>query len=861
MTVSTEISSNEYTGNGVTTDFDYKFRIFKANQLSVITSDADGDNVVTLRLGTDYIVTGANKSAGGKVILTKPLANGHKISIARDIPITQETSFRNQSKFFAETHEDAFDYLTMIIQRIWGSLGSLYLKRPNILANWFDAKGYRIANLGKPKRDIDAVDLGTLKDEISSVNSTILKKEKRTFRVDDIDIPALPKVSERRNKQIGFDNSGMPTLLDPAETGALGYVLVDSFEQGAVLTSRYQALHFESQGEFYRWDGDLPKQVPAGSTPQSTGGIGKGAWVSVGDASLRGELVKPDGVYLVGGAMPIWRVGDHGGDYGAEKDISKAFNLTAQAKGSQFGTILLPHVDGVLFASDSLVIPKNTHVDLQGNELKLANNTNKYLMRNDDEYNLRGSISIFNGIIDANREKNGVRRYNKAKQNASGLTYYDYRDNYPGFTLMFSHVDELNIKNLHVKNSDGWSISHFNCNNVECSDISFAAPQGGVNNADGITGVGAKFVKLTNISGFTNDDMVAVSTSRATLQGVPIYNPEDGRDLELFEVNGLYPESLNGLPPHVGVGIYFSDSHVIKSVILQNVTGEYNIYVARMGNYWPGTPNGILQSFVVNDLTGTSLYNDTPDFHFFNSTVYNAVFNKTFTTKNNGAKNNPLVNVQGGFISILNLNNAYYFNNNTDSINSIVTTQESGQIRSLILSATLDYPPNRPNNTLFLKNDSGETKLYIVNAQLGSPSMNSEQSKASAMNINNVFIKYGAGKIATYNFNVKVREFITLNPNFNEGSEKPRVSRRDDSIILTGNLIVSSSAGNGSVMFILPAWVNSYVAKAAYVVARDGGFARLVREGRVIKYYNDSQYTGPLYLDGISWEASPLLAD
>ncbi|ENN8375172.1 hypothetical protein ACAX46_000538 [Providencia rettgeri] len=301
MTVSTEISSNEYTGNGVTTDFDYKFRIFKANQLSVITSDADGDNVVTLRLGTDYTVTNANKAAGGKVILTKPLADGHKISIARDIPITQETSFRNQSKFFAETHEDAFDYLTMIVQRIWGSLGSLYLKRPNILANWFDAKGYRIANLGKPKRDSDAVDLGTLKDEISGVNSTILKNEKRLLRVDDVDIPALPKVSERRNKQIGFDNSGIPTLLDPVETGALGYVLVDSFEEGALITSRYQALHFEYQGEYYRWDGDLPKQVPAGSTPQSTGGIGKGAWVSVGDASLRSSRIftqRPAGVSL-----------------------------------------------------------------------------------------------------------------------------------------------------------------------------------------------------------------------------------------------------------------------------------------------------------------------------------------------------------------------------------------------------------------------------------------------------------------------------------------------------------------------------------------------------------------------------------
>ncbi|WP_272666614.1 hypothetical protein [Providencia sp. PROV069] len=235
MTVSTEISSNEYTGNGVTTDFDYKFRIFKANQLSVITSDADGDNVVTLRLGTDYTVTGANKSTGGKVILTRPLANGHKISIARDIPITQETSFRNQGKFLAETHEDAFDYLTMIIQRIWGSLGSLYLKRPNILANWFDAKGYRIANLGKPKRDTDAVDLGTLKDEVSGVNSTILKREKRVLRVDDMDISALPKASDRAGNVLTFDKDGKPIVVAPATGSAVDVLNKLAMDNGSKL--------------------------------------------------------------------------------------------------------------------------------------------------------------------------------------------------------------------------------------------------------------------------------------------------------------------------------------------------------------------------------------------------------------------------------------------------------------------------------------------------------------------------------------------------------------------------------------------------------------------------------------------------
>ncbi|MDT1066010.1 tail fiber/spike domain-containing protein [Providencia stuartii] len=89
---------------------------------------------------------------------------------------------------------------------------------------------------------------------------------------------------------------------------AAGYITVDSFQQGAQLpnnelTQRNHILRDETTGEYYRWDGDLPKQVPAGSTPQSTGGIGKGAWVSVGDASLRGDLGSEYGVSNVTGAV------------------------------------------------------------------------------------------------------------------------------------------------------------------------------------------------------------------------------------------------------------------------------------------------------------------------------------------------------------------------------------------------------------------------------------------------------------------------------------------------------------------------------------------------------------------------------
>lgn len=76
---------------------------------------------------------------------------------------------------------------------------------------------------------------------------------------------------------------------------AFGYITMDSFQDGATLTLPNQILRWklpDGDGEYYRWDGVFPKVVPAASTPESTGGIGAGKWLSVGDATLRGELEK-----------------------------------------------------------------------------------------------------------------------------------------------------------------------------------------------------------------------------------------------------------------------------------------------------------------------------------------------------------------------------------------------------------------------------------------------------------------------------------------------------------------------------------------------------------------------------------------
>ncbi|ENT8825531.1 hypothetical protein ACFGB1_000278 [Proteus mirabilis] len=356
MTVSTELSHEEYVGNGVTTDFDFRFRIFESRHLIVVVADSDG-NETTLKNGTDYTIVGAGSYHGGKVVLNKPLAKGWKILLERDLPVVQETDLRNQGKFFAEVHEDAFDYLTMLIQKALGTF-SLSLRKPTYLSNYYDAKGNRIANLAPPKLGTDAVNKDYVDNSIKDIDS-------KTLRVKDKAIPALPNTDERAGKVLTFDENGYPIAIAPASGSAVdvlnelgkpngaeliaGGALIrfkkrGSFKLGGTVNNADDALIYSNGFYYINISGEYPVTVPENSSPNED-------WVCVGILNAYGL------------SDPLnWGV-----EYGTKTEQKEKFQLQMDSLSKLGGgTIWL---DGWVYLKDTInvMVPDPIYVENQAN--------------------------------------------------------------------------------------------------------------------------------------------------------------------------------------------------------------------------------------------------------------------------------------------------------------------------------------------------------------------------------------------------------------------------------------------------------------------------------------------------------------
>ena len=107
MTVSSQRNKVIYIGNGVATEFAIPFSFLEQEHLKVRQKKND---IQTER--TDWTVK------SGNLVFADAPESGAEIAIVREVPLTQETDYRDNEILHAETLERNFDKLTMQVQQL-----------------------------------------------------------------------------------------------------------------------------------------------------------------------------------------------------------------------------------------------------------------------------------------------------------------------------------------------------------------------------------------------------------------------------------------------------------------------------------------------------------------------------------------------------------------------------------------------------------------------------------------------------------------------------------------------------------------------------------------------------------------------
>jgi hypothetical protein len=120
MTVQATTARVDYSGNGATKTFAVPFYFLLDSDISLILQDNSGypPVVTTLAIGTDYTVTGAGVSSGGSVTLTVAPTSTQRLTILRDVDLTQLNEYVPNGPFPASGQEQALDKLTMQVQQM-----------------------------------------------------------------------------------------------------------------------------------------------------------------------------------------------------------------------------------------------------------------------------------------------------------------------------------------------------------------------------------------------------------------------------------------------------------------------------------------------------------------------------------------------------------------------------------------------------------------------------------------------------------------------------------------------------------------------------------------------------------------------
>ncbi|WP_353719475.1 glycosyl hydrolase family 28-related protein [Dyadobacter sp. 676] len=260
--------------------------------------------------------------------------------------------------------------------------------------------------------------------------------------------------------------------------------------------------------------------------------------------------------------------------------------------------------------SSPLLIPSNfTLIADSKAHIELKKSSNQYLLRNRDIVNGNENIKIFGGKWNGNA-------WTQTRTIRDRVGNSDFC-----FGFFFYKVKNLEVGKLQIDSTRSWGIAYMECDSVYVHDIRFqqnpfrdARFTSALNhNGDGVTG-GGNNVLIENISGFTNDDLVAFASGGASFQGK--MSPFPPRDYRNITVRNIFPENIYDSIPALKAVAFYTFGHTrVSNISIGNVKG--NTAAASVLFYSLFDKKGYFSNVKISGVEGTNVYSrsEHPNLH------------------------------------------------------------------------------------------------------------------------------------------------------------------------------------------------------------------------------------------------------
>ncbi|MCK7006351.1 tail fiber/spike domain-containing protein [Enterobacter kobei] len=317
---------------------------------------------------------------------------------------------------------------------------------------------------------------------------------------------------------------------------AFGYVILTgkTFTTGATINNPNEVLLNTADGEYYKWTGSFasgPKVVPANSTPASTGGIAPGAWLGVGDASLRAALAAVSGAGLVGVSVgSVYPAGTVGSAiqyrtpqmYGIEPSTTNIIGAGLDAMFAAGGDIRFEK-PGTYLTDRAWVLRSGTRLWIgPGVILKATDSYNGNILRN-YSYAVNAGAGTADDFIEVWGP--GTIDFNGLAKGFNGTN---------SMASVFKNVTTLRIGGgLLVRNARKYCWLIAKIQNLHVDGLRFNTISDGLHLQNP-----CQNVYIRNLSGVTGDDMCAL-----TIGDYPYYDISEAGDFSNVDIAGIY--SLN----------------------------------------------------------------------------------------------------------------------------------------------------------------------------------------------------------------------------------------------------------------------------------------------------------------------------